>query len=62
MFLALSIFLGSNSHLVVFELLAESFYAVPVDHVVNPINGTKLWLQLGSGADGQLADVTGEPE
>ena len=49
MFLALAIFLGSNSHLVVIELLAESFHAVPVDHVVNPINGTKLWLELGSG-------------
>ena len=49
MFLALSIFLGSNSHLVVFELLAESFHAVPVDHVVNPINGTKLWLEWDRG-------------
>ena len=48
-FLALSIFLGSNSHLVLLELLAESFYAVPVEHVVNPINGVQLWLELGSG-------------
>ena len=48
-FLALSIFLGSNSHLVVLELLSESFHAVPVDHIVNPINGTKLWLELNRG-------------
>lgn len=48
-FLALSIFLGSNSHLVLLEILAESFYAVPVDHVVNPINGVQLWLELAQG-------------
>jgi flagellar biosynthetic protein FliR len=47
--LALSVFLGSNSHLVVLEILAESFQVVPVDHVTNPINGVQLWLEMASG-------------
>ncbi len=48
-FLALAVFLGSNSHLVLLELLAQSFYEVPVSRVVNPIDGAQLWLELGSG-------------
>ena len=48
-YLALSVFLGTNLHLVLLSLLAESFHQVPVDTMLTPLNGPQLWLELSEG-------------
>lgn len=45
-YLALSVFLGTNSHLMLLKTLADSFVVVPVDTMLTPLNGVQLWLDL----------------
>ena len=48
-YLALTVFLGTNLHLVLLTILAESFKEVPVDTMLVPLNGPQLWLSLSEG-------------